>query len=159
MMQRIQSLYLLCVALLIGAMSLTPLSVYKIDNAASGIELKNSISLMTDLKSGEVILQNYPSLILYSIIIIFSFSIIFLFKNRRQQIKLCRINFFIITVFIFLLYFYDDFLVMKYAHGSSFSNTYLFGSYAPFAALLLVYLAIGAIKKDEELVRSADRIR
>ncbi|MFN6037385.1 MAG: DUF4293 family protein, partial [Bacteroidota bacterium] len=43
--------------------------------------------------------------------------------------------------------------------GKSFSKSYLFGSYLPILSILLSFMAIRFIKKDEELVRSADRLR
>lgn len=39
------------------------------------------------------------------------------------------------------------------------NSTYLFGIVIPFVALILNILGYRGIKKDEELVRSADRLR
>jgi len=44
-------------------------------------------------------------------------------------------------------------------NSSSGHILFLVGWYMPFAVILLLVLSIRAIKKDEDLVRSADRLR
>jgi len=81
--------------------------------------------------------------------------IIFLYKNRSMQIRLCY-GMLIALVAIYVFYFIFN---MK-----NFSLSELFGYLRftfvfPFISIILVYLAIRGIKKDEKLVRSLDRLR
>ncbi len=78
---------------------------------------------------------------------------IFLFKNRKKQMLLCKVAVgallleLVLAVFVFFL---------KYSEGLSWVN---WGGILPIGATVLVYLAHRAIYRDEQLVRSADRLR
>ena len=79
----------------------------------------------------------------------------FLYKNRRIQIRLCY-GMLVSLVLIYLLYFIFN--------KQNFSFSELFGHVRytfvfPFISIILVYLAIRGIKKDEKLIRSLDRLR
>lgn len=76
---------------------------------------------------------------------------IFLFKKRKIQIRLCKYNAFLLIAF-YLVYAYSLFISLK-----SINLEYAFAF--PFIALILDILAIKAIRKDEDLVKSWDRIR
>jgi len=90
-----------------------------------------------------------------SIIAIMAIVAIFLYKNRKMQIRLCY-GMLVAFVFIYIFYF-----IFKW---QNFSFTELFGHVRytfifPLISIILVYLAIRGIKKDEKLVRSLDRLR
>lgn len=85
---------------------------------------------------------------------LFSVASIFMYTNRKKQIYFCRVG----TVFIVLwmAYFcYEKFI----AEAESINTDLLHGPILPIAAYTMLRLAIKGIQHDEDLIRSADRIR
>tara|TARA_Y100001968_G_C19256815_1_gene667231 strand:+ start:403 stop:822 length:420 start_codon:yes stop_codon:yes gene_type:complete len=71
---------------------------------------------------------------------------LFMFKNRLLQLKLIRFSRFSLGIVLIISYFFE--------------SLYLFIGYAPLLLpWLLLIVSSYFIKKDEKLVRSADRIR
>jgi len=95
---------------------------------------------------------------------IFAMVTIFMFKKRTLQIKLSIA----IVLLILLFYLFSImFLATSYRHISetiphiygSFSLNLPLGFFLNLIALVFAILAIVAIRKDENMVRSLDRIR
>jgi hypothetical protein len=87
--------------------------------------------------------------------IITALMALFMYKNRNLQIKLCYfIIVFNVTLFLAILFFSNE----LYDHDFE-NKTFLFPTYLPLVAIVAAFVASRYIKKDEELVRSADRIR
>lgn len=85
-------------------------------------------------------------------------TIIFRYKKRTQQLFLCKIATVMLTGFIVsVFYFAEDAKSLPELAG--YVSEIRPMMVAPLAALVLVILANRAIKQDEELVRSADRLR
>ena len=82
------------------------------------------------------------------IISIISFYTIFKYKNRQTQFVLNRLSIILCFVFVGILIFVFDL-------ASNFEWTNL----VPIFSIILLVLANRAIKKDEDLIRSIDRIR
>jgi lipopolysaccharide export LptBFGC system permease protein LptF len=68
---------------------------------------------------------------------------------------LCNLSLLLTCILIGLLFFLSDTM----SGGKSQRVHYLIGIYLPLVQLLLIFLATVFIKKDEKLVRSADRLR
>lgn len=88
---------------------------------------------------------------------------IFLFKRRTLQMRLVMVGFILNLVYVFLVFFwavdcYSD-LLSDGMGGVKPEVTWLVGAYAPLVSLVFFFLAQRAIKKDEALVRAADRLR
>lgn len=93
--------------------------------------------------------STYALVILTGISILLSFITIFLFKNRKLQLRLC-LSGTLLSALIIVLYFIE----IKNLSGSiSLSAVFVF-------AILVGYIlaAIG-IRKDEKLVKALDRLR
>jgi hypothetical protein len=93
--------------------------------------------------------------ILNGVIGAFALIAIFCYKNRNLQIRISNLALLLDCIFIGLLFFSADSM-------SSTLNTkvhYLYGSYLPVITAILLFAAIRYIKRDEALVRSADRLR
>lgn len=182
MIQRIQSLYLFLVIVLTIGMFFLPLSIsqsrtetpliieshvigfYKIE---SGNELKPIYNHMGDI----VDFQKTPeanktfiawSLILFplnGLVIFFTLITIFIYRKRKVQIRLGKLNLLLNAGLVTVIFFLMEIRIQSVMKTPDFSTVYLIGAYIPFASLALTYLANKAIKKDEELVRTIDRIR
>jgi uncharacterized membrane protein YdcZ (DUF606 family) len=89
-------------------------------------------------------------------VIAFLFLIsIFLYKNRKLQMRLIIFNMVLIVGLLGLIYLYSS--LIKSELGAS--VTYGMINISPFVALVLAYISFHRIRLDEALVKSYDRIR
>jgi len=155
MIQRIQTLYLLAIVILSGFVIFSPVAdlINKADNLIYLVDWKG-ISFVKP--TGYVIESNVWWLTTVSTIVpIISLITIFSFKNRVKQIRLSVINMFFMVSFYLVLFIY-----LWSACARLHTDWHLrMVSVFPLVNLILSYLAIGAIGKDENLVKSTDRIR
>ena len=86
-------------------------------------------------------------------IAILSLVSIILFKNRTQQKLVSSINYLLILGFIVCMYLYS--INMNYEGETTFTLAALM----PMGLMFLNFLGIRGIKKDENLIRSMDRLR
>ncbi len=84
--------------------------------------------------------------------------IIFLFKNRKFQMKLCGLVILLLAALTASVFYYIDNSGQLPAL-SGYASDFRPGIIFPLVALIFVMMANRFIKKDEELVRSADRLR
>lgn len=155
MIQRIQSIYLLLAGLVIFALFLFPLAhnVY-INSIPSTIKITG---IYQDVNGQQAHVQTFVALIAGTAIVgVLSFILIFLYKNRKQQIMLC-------WVYILLIIGYSFWMVqtIKSVVGdfTMTTNNFGIGALLSSISILLVILAIKAIQRDEKLIKSADRLR
>lgn len=146
MIQRIQTVFLFLAA---GCgFSLLGLPFAKTPQA-----VQNS-TLFADAKfwSGD----NIGLIVLFAVAGSLAIAALAMFKNRLLQIKLSRFALIsgIIGLALTVLLLWMD---SKNLAGAQIQDGA--GAYLPFGFLLFVILAIRAIKKDEALVRSTDRLR
>jgi hypothetical protein len=157
MIQRIQTLYLFGISTLIGCAIFLPLVQMTNSIAFSSYQL-NAIGLwqrVPENTSSILISNNWLLCSLLTASLILAVYSIFLYKNRLKQIRLCVINF----VF-FLLFYITLFVDVFYSSKELNTNwTLSLASLFPLIAAILNYLTIGAIGKDEALVKSMDRLR
>lgn len=154
MIQRIQTLYL---GLAIVSMAL--MLAFKV----ASIETVHGEAMLTVY--GAVLNQSPLALDIlmippYAFVLVIVFvllAVILLFKNRKQQMLLGRVSYLLILAFLVFLYFAADALAASVEASSTLR--YGAGIYFPVASLAFVFLANRAIKKDEDLVRSLDRLR
>ena len=141
MIQRIQSIWLLIVAL--AAFATYTLTLY-IGKLANGTEK---------------VLQLADDFLLVIIIIalgILAIICLFLFKNRKLQFKLS----------VFGVIFSIGFLFLEYFRVESFkkdnliqTGSYQIGALLPLVMVIFFFLAARGIYRDERLVKSMDRLR
>lgn len=82
--------------------------------------------------------------------------IIFQYRNRALQITAGRFALITATAFLVLM----ATTVSKQLNGAgSINKGYDWGVYLPIVVIILIFLALRAIRNDEALVRAADRIR
>ena len=152
MIQRIQTLYLLAVAALMAAAIFTPLAYF-----AAGVEEYKLFAFA--LKSATAEYSTIYMGVIVALAAIVPLVNIFLFKNRLLQIRLCAVELVLLVgsaVFMALYYFLSHrmFSQLEFsAHGMHIAIIF------PIIAIILDYLALRAIFKDEMLVKSLDRIR
>ncbi len=156
MLQRIQSVFLTLV--LVFAVLFVFLPLGKFDLEGLKIALK-----VTGLESSANIpaafgqsWYGYVLLILVFGIMVLTVFSIFQFKRRLYQIQLGKFNILlhvglVVAAFFFTDQWQDNLPNLPFSYGA--------GIVLPLVAMILILMANRAIKKDDELVRSADRIR
>jgi peptidoglycan/LPS O-acetylase OafA/YrhL len=146
MIQRIQSLFLLLAGA--GAFSLFALPFATTqDSVASSPLLNDAVFNLQD---------NVILLILFVLGGALSLGAIFLFKNRKLQMRLARISFIanlLGMVVVAFLYLNDA------VNQANVDPKDGIGAYMPIISMILLFLAIRYIKKDDTLVKSMDRLR
>lgn len=144
MIQRIQTVYLV-LALLVSSSLPFFLNIWE--------NLVGVNVFAFDLIDSEVLnLKLIP--ILFGISAVVSLITIFKFKNRQTQFVLGRINI-LINLFILGLLVYH----LQSLSGEIFISEKGIGSTLPLITIVLLVMANRAIKKDEDLVKSVDRLR
>lgn len=144
MIQRIQTIYLFLASAISGGL----IFVFNL----WGTLKDSSVYALELFKDEATLLKIIPVLFLASALI--SFITIFLFKNRKMQFVIGRIVI-LINLFLLGLLIY----VSLTLPGETAVSEKGIGMFLPILAILLVVLANKAIKKDEDLVKSVDRLR
>ena len=145
MIQRKQSLFLLAVAIINILLVFIPFQTFQ-----DGL-LNFPVRLFPD-ELGES--NKYVVMVLNLIIMILSLITIFQYKNRMFQYKLANILALLNIVLLAL------FFLLDYVNKESLASvSYSVGACLPLISGAFAFLAAVFIKKDEQLVRSADRIR
>ncbi len=163
MIQRIQSILLALVVIFGGLFFILP--ILSFENLKAGNHIIGEYEMFfgsTFLSSNwEIkVLDNIGVGVLQGLIIVFSTIVIFMYKNRQLQMKLLKLNILFIALQISAIAMYSD--SVKTAIGSTVNDVLVgfeFGAVIPVISLILTYLAIRFIKKDDNLVRAADRLR
>jgi hypothetical protein len=155
MIQRIQSVYLFLTTVLSllflkgGILSFINEAGESIKLVYGGI-LKTAGNNATELIDNSLVLQ-----VLIIIIPVLALVTIFLFKKRTIQILLSGILIALISFFIIVCGFYGYQIITKY-NGELVPGVKMV---LPLIMLILAILAFRGIKKDDQLVKSYDRLR
>lgn len=162
MIQRVQTIFMFIAVLAMIAMTFFPLW-QKSDLETSRLITMNAFEITFEQQnaSGQMELLATQNVMLISIgaflaagVMLFS---IFKYKNRMTQVKLNALFSLISAITIVGVVYYSlkgNALMLPEKQG-----TFLMGFYLPIVAMFNNFLANRFIRKDEALVRSADRIR
>lgn len=96
-----------------------------------------------------------PLAILQVLILTLTFITIFRYKKRLLQIRLNYLTIFLNVLLVGGIFYASTLLEQETAT----SPNYGLGGIFPLIAIILIFLANSNIRKDERLVRSADRLR
>ena len=144
MIQRIQSFYLLIAFLISGVLAFFVLLWENYGGAR--------FYLMELMNEDSWELVSVPIGFMLSALL--SLVAIVKFKKRKEQIKLNRFN------IVFNLYLLGIFVYLLLSlSGENFISEKGIGLFIPVIVIVLLVLANKAIQKDEELVKSVDRLR
>ena len=154
MIQRVQSIYLFFSMILMILIFFFPIARL-IGGENQTFLLNFSGIYKTNPDGHELIIGAIPLAIILIAIPVISFVTIYLYKNRMLQIRLTIFNILLMLGSAGLMFFY-----IRHGQGKLDAEVYYsFPIVLPLVSAILTYLAFRGIKKDEELVRSYDRIR
>lgn len=157
MLQRIQTLYLMAVTLLMVVTLIFPLVFIAVD----GQQVNLSAFAISD---AEGVLSHASAWLggVLALATLLPFVTIFLYKNRPLQIRLCGVECVLLSGAVALVgaftYVVCNNIFTEF--DITWSNiVFRFGVLMPIVSVVLTVLAMRAILRDELLVRSLDRIR
>jgi hypothetical protein len=163
MLQRIQTLYLFLI-FTIDTLLIIANPIYAEFQMKAGLDptsvlmhFWNQVSFYVNLEC-PIFSYKFLNLILMVVIAIGAIYAIFLFKNRKLQLKISKSLLFL--NFAFLVVLLVDFYLTKKQFTSLISiNTLGFQILWPVLMVVFAILALVGIRSDEKLVQSMDRIR
>jgi len=144
MIQRIQTVYLFAAFIVAGVLTHF-LSFFTLINDVD-------LNLINTLTSNSVLLKSVGVFFILSAIL--SFISIIGYKKRQNQFVLNRLNI-LINFYLLSVLIYVSLTLPGELNGSEKG----IGIYFPIAIIVLLVMANKAIKKDEDLVKSVDRLR
>ncbi len=166
MIQRIQSIYLLLVAAVMAATTLFPLvefstggEVYQL--LSYGLRAEGAMVEAGDAVANSMSVSRLSVCVgvLCAASALLPFITIFLFKKRRVQIRLAFAEFVLLVgAILFLVYAIWSTREVFVSSGAVTWRLTMVGVF-PLIALILNWMALRRIIRDEALVRSLDRIR
>lgn len=147
MIQRIQTIYVLVSALLVG-------SLFKLKFADLSVNNELYTFVARGIYNGEELLFDGLAIFIFiPIIALLHVLVIFLYKKRILQIRI------LVFSIVLLLGLVGLFFYFTYAGFTGAKVAFKVPVVFPIVAAILDFLAIRAIGKDEALVRSLNRIR
>jgi len=158
MIQRIQTLYLLLAFIAMTLLFAFPLAQFFSEHGAFIFSVRG----LKNMVPGDPNAFN-PMIFLPLIIVVIGIGLlalytIFQYKNRSFQIKLTNVGVLSSVALIMGIFFlYIPMIEKKINIVPDYSKAY--GIYLPLLALVFMVMANRAIKRDDKLVRSADRLR
>ncbi|MEZ4798322.1 MAG: DUF4293 domain-containing protein [Flavobacteriales bacterium] len=154
MIQRVQTLFMLLAIGGITAMYLTPIGAFTADNHHYVLSIYG-IKDEAGVPFPEVVSSNFVYIPL-AVALILTIYAIFQFGRRKTQMQVNKISIVLMLVSAFLMA-----LFLKNAGDMMPERHIGFGVafFMPYLCILLLVFANRAIKKDDDLVRSVDRIR
>ena len=157
MIQRIQSVWLFLASVTIFALFLFPYLQY---TGADDLALALKVTGRYGASGGHAVRQELFVLQTIGTVLlgVFPLYIIFRFGQRKMQVRLSMLA--AALVVLFGGWLYSAASAALGAAGQQFSTTNIgVGFFLLPIAIIFLFMAVGAIRKDEKLVRSADRLR
>ncbi len=156
MWQRVQTLYMiLVIGLMIASVVFPSVDFFDSNNNISyQLDARGLLKLNNEGLAIETITTN-PTTYLFGLILFISTFVIMKYKNRKQQFRLATINLILIFVDILLLAGFIAYAKHQLKIDFALQYSVIF----PIIALILNFLAMHGIMKDEKIIQSMDRLR
>ncbi len=154
MIQRLQTVFLALAAIVTSLLFSRPMSFATTDQVLPAGNVQHMLA------DGVYNTQDHIVLLMLAILgILVPLITIFLYRNRPLQMKLSRLSIALAGLYIVLIIVFLQQNNQELAFESEITIEYGYGYIIPVLAILFLALAIRYIRKDERLVRSADRLR
>ncbi|WP_262248833.1 DUF4293 domain-containing protein [Parapedobacter soli] len=157
MIQRIQSVWLFLASATIFALFLFPYLQYAdLDGIGRALKVTGAYQGLEGqaVRTEFFVLQTIATVLLG----LFPLYIIFKFRQRKQQLWLIALE--IILLLLFGIWLYGSASATLTAEGQALSARNMgVGLFLLPVSIIFLCMAIGGIRKDEKLIKSADRLR
>ncbi len=154
MLQRIQTLYLLAVMILTGLNIFFPINYFTGGEVVYTLTI-SGLEKISAQNGVEVVERAWTLSIILLVIPLITLLTINLYKRRMLQIRLTIFNSLLMIGYYGLFFYFRYYFAEKYAAEPTFEWTITL----PLICIILNYLAIRSIGKDEALVKSLERLR
>ena len=154
MIQRIQSIYFSISFILIILVILFPITRFVGEDSQVYL-LQIWGIVLAGTETPTPVIGTIPLFILFLVIPLLLLISLFSFKKRIRQIRFSIFSILLMVGSLVLIYFYRRQGIATLQAEAYFT---LFAAF-PIISAILTYLAFRGVKKDEELIRSYDRIR
>lgn len=162
MIQRIQTLFLLLVVITAGLLFFFPIET-NLDFPGLTDYYRLLVYELFIARPGSQPEHDYiitlPLLVANLCIIVLSIITIFKYRKRMLQMRLVKIAAFINILMVFGIFFGYSRIIEQRIDISSVTGNFAAGAFFPLVTLVLLVLAFRRIRHDENIVRSADRLR
>jgi hypothetical protein len=156
MIQRIQSLYLAVAVVCFCLLFFFPVAIYH-HEVQGTYQLFVTGMKYVDQQTTINFWATFPMVLLTGIALLLSAASIFLFKKRKLQLLLVNLSILFTIVLVALIFlFYADHLFKDIVKVLP---SYQFGGFIPLISLVFLILSFRAIRKDDNLVKSTERLR
>lgn len=152
MIQRIQTIYLLASAAICAVLFFHPFASFNLNNPDNII----TITVCHSNPSVGISTKLIPLATVSTLLLLLTVFAIFMFGNRTKQMLVTRIN--IVLCIAQLVLMVGSFSALQSCLNSNYNGLDMW-LVAPVIMIILQYLAYHGIKKDDDLVKSADRLR
>ena len=158
MWQRKQTVFLVVAALMALATWFFPVVTY--EHAGAEFTFRTTGLFMADGTEVVDVDIKVPFSIVLTVIAVALLACALLYGNRPRQIRFVRGTYLVILAVIAFLFITDNSLRSYLGrNGGEVTDTFGVDYFLPLLTLVFAYLAERAIRADEALVRSADRLR
>ncbi|TVQ86877.1 MAG: DUF4293 family protein [Bacteroidetes bacterium] len=155
MLQRIQSVYLFLVFIFALLFLILPVATLNIGDDTHVIRLWGVSQETAELLFEYNRVLGILSILLAFIVMILAIFTTFQYKKRLYQIRLGKLNILLHIMMVVSTFFYLDVLKKGWEDFFSYGAAIIF----PLLSMVLILMANRAIRRDEQLIRSADRLR
>jgi hypothetical protein len=156
MIQRVQSIYLLLITVLMSFMLMRPYAELTITNDQTLIFQCHAVNIYTGDHVTGVYQTTTPVIALVLIIGLLSFGNIFFYNRRIVQMRICMVNMvLLLSLLIIILIYYNAAKMSLITNYASFRIPAIF----PLMSIVFNIMAYRLIHRDELLVNSYNRIR
>ena len=153
MIQRIQTLFLLAAFAATLLMILIPFNVLTNDH---GEPLKLFFTGLKNMETGTYVFKAIPLAGVTVLSALLSLVTIFVYQNRTLQMRLCVYNILLTLALIVLIVIY--YFIIKNNIGIRLSS-FSFTGILPVVNIILIFQAFRAIRRDDLLIKSYNRLR
>jgi len=158
MIQRIQTVYLSLAIIALSLVFAFPLAQFFAENGAYVFSITGLKNMVPGEPAAFQPMVFLPIVIVIAGIALLDLFTIFQYKNRALQVKLTNVAVLVTIALIMAIFFlYIPMIEKKINIIPDYRKAY--GIYLPLVALVFQVMASRAIKRDDKLVRSADRLR
>ncbi len=160
MIQRIQTFYLFLAAMALAFLFLVPIYTFEKNVAGARVEAKISIQGYSEKMPNTVdftlVEQTQARMMMTAAIALFLLFTIFQYGNRKRQVAIARVM--VIAEFALIVFLLSG--LQDQINAPEIENVKMgIGVALPSLAIIFTALAARSIRKDEEMVKAADRLR
>ena len=158
MLQRIQTIYIILFCAVMFTASFLPFASIVLENQTTYDFYPTGWESQSSLEEFKV----YPFYSGYLVAVAFGILMLVNFKKRQKQLRYGVISYFFVLitlVYMFLEVSSSEEILLGRDNNSLQSINYTLSMYLLVACLPIIFLANRAIKKDQKLVSSLDRLR